>query len=230
MPARRIDAARATAAIQAIAAAVATAIALSACSTFLDLRPTEVAVRLREAPADLTASVHVVVEGADGDARTLFGTVRPVPLVGPRLEVALGDPRVDLVAPVALVERLGGVACGPASNLGASSERAGAAVAARFDLRDGGGARFGEARAASSFAVAVAGAPAAVGERVATYVFVDRPVRLTGVCSDGAANVTTGIDLGLGWNLVALAYESATIAKLSVLDRPTALDWFLVGD
>jgi hypothetical protein len=76
---------------------------------------------------------------------------------------------------------------------------------------------------------ATAGRPTVDGDRVASYVYADRPVRLTGVCSDGVLNVRAGIDLALGWNLVAVTQDSATVLSLSVLDRPAALPWYLVA-
>lgn len=204
---------------------------LAACTQFVDLRPVEVDVQLREAAADLQAGVRVRVEGADGATTTYFGNVRPVPVLGPRLEVTLGAARLDLMPVVDVVPLLvPGATCTPdSSNLTVSNAAAGAAWAERFEVRDGDDAVLGTARAASTLAAATAGLPTADGERVASYVYVDRPVRVAGVCSDGALNVLTGVDLSLGWNLVAVGRQSATILTLSVLDRPGALPWHLVA-
>lgn len=204
---------------------------LTACAQFVDLRPVEVEVQLREAAADLQAGVRVRVVGAEDAVATFFGNVRPVPVLGPRLEVTLGAARLDLMPVVDVVPRLvAGASCGPAtSNLAASSAAAGAAWAERFEVRDALDAVLGTARAATDLAAATARRPTADGGQVATYVYVDRPVRLTGVCSDGALNVRTGIDLALGWNFVAVTQDSPTILSLSVLQRAGALPWHLVA-
>ncbi len=204
---------------------------LAACTQFVDLRPVEIEVQLREAASDLQAGVRVRVVGADDATTTYFGTVRPVPVLGPRLEVTLGAARLDLMPVVDVVPLLvAGATCAPAtSNLAASSTTAGAAWAERFEVRDAQDVVLGTARPATDLAAATAGRPTADGDRVAAYVYVDRPVRLTGVCSDGALNLLTGIDLALGWNLVAVTQDSATILSLSVLDRPGALPWHLVA-
>ena len=73
------------------------ALALASCSQLMDLRPVEVDVQLREAAADLQAGVRVRVVGAGDAVATFFGTVRPLPVVGPRLEVTLGAARLDLM-------------------------------------------------------------------------------------------------------------------------------------
>ena len=208
-----------------------TTLILAACSQLVDLRPVEVDVQLREAATDLQAGVRVRVVGAEDATTTYFGTVRPVPVQGPRLEVTLGAARLDLMPVVEVVPLLvPGASCVPAtSNLTASNATAGAAWAERFEVRDGDDLVLGTARAASDLTAATAGRPTADGDRVASYVYVDRAVRLTGVCSDGALNVLTNIDLALGWNLVAVTQDSATILSLSVLDRPGALPWHLVA-
>ena len=207
------------------------ALGLASCSQLMDLRPVEVDVQLREAAADLQAGVRVRVVGSADAVATYFGTVRPLPVVGPRLEVTLGAARLDLMPVVDVVPLLAaGATCAPAtSNLAASNATVGAAWAERFEVRDGDDAVLGTARAATDLDAATAGRPVDDGDRVAAYVYVDRPVRLTGVCSDGALNVIAGIDLALGWNLVAVTQDSATILSLSVLDRPAALPWHLVA-
>ncbi|MFN2323228.1 MAG: hypothetical protein ABR510_09770 [Trueperaceae bacterium] len=204
---------------------------LTACSQLVDLRPVEVEVQLREAASDLQAGVRVRVVGAEGATNTFFGTVRPVPVLGPRLEVTLGAARLDPMPVVDVVPLLvAGATCAPeTSNLVASNTTVGAAWAERFEVVDAENAVLGTARAATDLAAATAGRPMVDGDRVATYVYVDRPVRLTGVCSDGTLNVRAGIDLALGWNLVAATQDSATILSLSVLDRPGALPWHLVA-
>lgn len=204
---------------------------LAGCAQLVDLRPVEVDVQLREAAADLQAGVRVRVVGAEDAVATFFGNVRPVPVLGPRLEVTLGAARLDLMPVVDAVPRLvADATCAPASsNLAASSATVGAAFVERFEVRDADDAVLGTARAANDLAAATARRPLQDGDRIATYVYVDRPVRLTGVCSDGALNLRTGIDLALGWNLVAVTQDSATILSLSVLDRPGALPWHLVA-
>lgn len=211
--------------------AVGAAFVLGACAQLLDLRPVEVEVQLREAASDLQAGVRVRVVGAEDATTAYFGAVRPVPVLGPRLEVTLGAARLDLMPVVDVVPRLvPDATCAPASsNLAASSTTAGAAWAERFEVRDGEDRTIGTAVPANDLAAATARRPLVDGDRVATYVYVDRPVRLTGVCSDGALNVRTGIDLALGWNLVAVTQDSATILSLSVLDRPGALPWHWVA-
>lgn len=206
-------------------------IVLAACAQFVDLRPVEVDVQLREAASDLQAGVRVRVLGAEDATTTYFGAVRPVPVLGPRLEVTLGAARLDLMPVVDVVPRLvPGATCAPeSSNLAASSAVAGAAWAERFEVRDAQDAVLGTAVPATDLAAATAGRPTEDGDRVAAYVYADRPVRVTGVCSDGALNVRTGIDLALGWNLVAVTQDSATILSLSVLDRPGALPWHWVA-
>ena len=210
---------------------VSASLVLTACAQFVDLRPVEIDVQLRQAASDLQAGVRVRVVGADGAATTFFGNVRPVPLAGPRLEATLGAVRIDLMPAVAVVPLLvPGASCAPASsNLTASTASAGAAWVERFEVRDGDDVVLGAARAASDPEAAAAGRPLVDGGRVGAYVYVDRPVRLSGVCSDGALNVIAGIDLALGWNHVAVTQESATILSLSVLDRPGALPWHLVS-
>ncbi len=204
---------------------------LAACSQFVDLRPVEVEVQLREAASDLQAGVRVRVVGADGATATYFGNVRPVPVLGPRLEVTLGAARLELMPVVDVVPLLvPGASCAPgSSNLAASNATAGAAWVELIEVRDDRDVVLGTVRAATDLASAAAGRPAEDGDRVAAYVYVDRPVRLTGVCSDGALNVRAGIDLALGWNLVAVTQDSATILSLSVLDRPGAIAWHLVA-
>ena len=210
--------------------ALGAVLALAACSQFVDLRPVEVAVQLREAAADLQAGVRVWVVGSEDAVATFFGTVRPVPVLGPRLEVTFGAARLDLMPVVDVVPLLvAGASCAPASSNLASSAAAGAAWAERFEVRDAQDVVLGTARAASDLAAATARRPVEDGDRIAAYVYVDRPVRLTGVCSDGALNVRAGIELALGWNLVAVTQDSATILSLSVLDRPGALPWHLVA-
>lgn len=209
-----------------------TILLLAACSQLVDLRPVEVAVQLREAATDLQAGVRVRVVGAEGATTMYFGNVRPVPVLGPRLEVTLGAARLDLMPVVDVVPLLvaGAVCSSATSNLAASNATAGAASAERFEIRDAEDMVLGTARAASDLAAATARRPTADGDRLAAYVYVDRPVRLTGVCSDGMLNVRTGIDLALGWNLVAVTRDSATILSLSVLDRPSSLPWYLVAE
>ncbi len=204
---------------------------LVACSQLVDLRPVEIDVQLREAAADLQAGVRVRVVGATDATATYFGNVRPVPVLGPRLEVTLGAARLDLMPVVDVVPLLvPGATCAPGtSNLTASNAAAGAAWVERFEVRDAQDVVLGTARAATDLAAATAGRPTVDGDRVAAYVYVDRPVRLTGVCSDGALNVLTNVDLALGWNLVAATQDSATILSLDVLDRPGALPWYLVA-
>jgi hypothetical protein len=211
--------------------ALGAVVVLAACAQFVDLRPVEVEVQLREAASDLQAGVRVRVLGAEDATTTYFGTVRPVPVLGPRLEVTLGAARLDLMPVVDVVPLLvPGASCAPgSSNLAASNATAGAAWAERFEIRDAQDALLGTARAATDLAAATAGRPTADGDRVATYVYADRPVRVTGVCSDGALNLLTGIDLALGWNLVAVTQDSGTILSLSVLDRAGALPWHLVA-
>jgi hypothetical protein len=217
--------------IQRHVLALGATLLLGACAQFVDLRPVEVDVQLREAASDLQAGVRVRVLGAADATSTFFGSVRPVPVLGPRLEVTLGAARVDLMPVVDVVPRLvAGASCAPASsNLAASSATAGAAWVEDVEVRDADDVLLGTVRAATDLAAAAAGRPTADGDRVATYVYVDRPVRLTGVCSDGALNVVAGIDLAFGWNLVAATQVSATILSLSVLDRPDALPWHLVA-
>lgn len=210
--------------------ALVAALLLAACAQLVDLRPVEVDVQLREAAADLQAGVRVRVVGADDATTTYFGNVRPVPVLGPRLEVTLGAARLDLMPVVDVVPRLvDGASCSPESNLAASDGEAGAALALRFDVVDGENVPLGTARAATDLAAATAGRPMVDGDRVATFVYVDRPVRLTGVCRVDALTVLAEIDLSLGWNLVAVAQVGPGVLSLSVLDRPGALPWHLVA-
>jgi hypothetical protein len=218
--------------VRSIVAGAFAALALAGCAQFADLRPTEVDVQLREAPAELQAGVRVRAVGADGATEVLFGSVRPAPVLGPRLEVTLGGPRVDGMPAVDLVAALvPGLVCDPAaSNLAAAPATATAVVAERFEVRDGADAVLGRAQAASTIVAAAVGRPTAGGERTATFVYVDRPVRITGACSDGADTVVTGIDLAWGWNLVALSYVSPTVEDLTVLAGPSSIPWYLVAE
>lgn len=218
--------------VRSIVVGTFAALALAGCAQFADLRPTEVDVQLREAPAELQASVRVRAVGADGATTFLFGSVRPAPVLGPRLEVTLGAPRVDGMAAVDLVAALvPGLVCDPAaSNLSAAPATATAVVAERFEVRDGADVVLGRAQAASTLVAAAVGRPTAAGEETATFVYVDRPVRISGACADGADTVITGIDLALGWNLVAVGYVGPTLDALAVADRPSSLPWYLVAE
>ena len=86
------------------------------------------------------------------------------------------------------------------------------------------------AQPASSIVAAAVGRPTAAGERTGAFVYADRPVRITGACSDGVDTVVTGIDLSWGWNLVALGYVSPTVEELTVLAGPSSIPWYLVAE
>lgn len=74
----------------------------------------------------------------------------------------------------------------------------------------------GSSRAASDLFSTVGSVAAAVGDRAQTRLYVDRAVRLSGVCTLGNADIVVDLDLAGGWNPLLLTVEGAEAGRVSV--------------
>lgn len=91
--------------------------------------------------------------------------------------------------------------------------------------------RLGTSREASRLFSLIGSVPAAAGDMAQTRYYVDRDVRLIGLCSLGNADLTIDLDLSQGWNPLLLTVEQITaggrvVASLSD-ELASDLIWFL---